>query len=146
MGKLNLPTSGQAYIDANIAIYSVEKIEPYRSLLFPFWQAAQHQQFQVISSDLTILETFVKPFKECDAVLEATFRELLTASKEVRLVPITRAILEKAALLRATIGLKPPDAIHAATALIEECAVFITNDMAFERVAGLNVKIKKKIL
>lgn len=143
MGKLNLPTSGQAYIDANIAIYSVEKIEPYRSLLFPFWQAAQHQQFQVISSDLTILETFVKPFKECDAVLEATFRELLTASKEVRLVPITRAILEKAALLRATIGL---DAIHAATALIEECAVFITNDMAFERVAGLNVTVLQKIL
>lgn len=143
MGKLNLPTSGQAYIDANIVIYSVEKIEPYRSLLFPFWQAAQHQQFQVISSDLTILETFVKPFKECDAVLEATFRELLTASKEVRLVPITRAILEKAALLRATIGL---DAIHAATALIEECAVFITNDMAFERVAGLNVTVLQKIL
>ena len=143
MGKLNLPTSGQAYIDANIVIYSVEKIEPYCSLLFSFWQAAQHQQFQVISSDLTILETFVKPFKECDAVLEATFRELLTASKEVRLVPITRAILEKAALLRATIGL---DAIHAATALIEECAVFITNDMAFERVAGLNVTVLQKIL
>ena len=143
MGKLNLPTSGQAYIDANIVIYSVEKVQPYCSLLFPFWQAAQHQQFQVISSDLTILETFVKPFKECDAVLEATFRELLTASKEVRLVPITRAILEKAALLRATIGL---DAIHAATALIEECAVFITNDMAFERVAGLNVTVLQKIL
>ena len=143
MGKLNLPTSGQAYIDANIVINSVEKIEPYCSLLFSFGQAAQHQQFQVISSDLTILETFVKPFKECDAVLEATFRELLTASKEVRLVPITRAILEKAALLRATIGL---DAIHAATALIEECAVFITNDMAFERVAGLNVTVLQKIL
>ena len=79
MGKLNLPTSGQAYIDANIVIYSVEKIEPYCSLLFSFWQAAQHQQFQVISSDLTILEKLVKPFKEFDAVLEANFRELLTA-------------------------------------------------------------------
>jgi hypothetical protein len=35
MGSLILPTSGQIYLDMNIFIYSVEKIEPYFSLLKP---------------------------------------------------------------------------------------------------------------
>ena len=33
MGSLNLPPSGSVYVDANSAIYAVEKIEPYHSFL-----------------------------------------------------------------------------------------------------------------
>jgi predicted nucleic acid-binding protein len=35
--------------------------------------------------------------------------------------------------------LKTPDAIHAATALLAGCALFVTNDPAFKRIAGLPV-------
>ena len=35
MGSLNLPTGGLAYLDANSVIYSVEGVEPYRTLLDP---------------------------------------------------------------------------------------------------------------
>lgn len=33
MGTLTLPDTGQIYLDASSIIYSVEKIEPYWSLL-----------------------------------------------------------------------------------------------------------------
>ena len=33
MGPLRLPPAGLVYVDANMLIYSVERIEPYRSLL-----------------------------------------------------------------------------------------------------------------
>jgi hypothetical protein len=33
MGQLTLPTSGPVYLDTDVVIYSVEKIEPYWSLL-----------------------------------------------------------------------------------------------------------------
>ena len=60
-------------------------------------------------------------------------------------LPITRQILEAAAQVRATFGLKTPDAIHAATALIEGCTLFVTTDAAFRRIPGLNVAILSEI-
>ena len=146
MGQLILPASGPVYIDANILIYSVEKIDPYWTLLQPFWQAAQHGQFVVTSSELLFLETLVKPIKESDTVLETTFRQILLGSKEVQLTPITLSILEQAAHLRATIGLKSPDAIHAVTALTVGSTLFVTNDPVFTRVPALKVVVLKEIL
>ena len=84
MGQLTLPASGSVYIDADAVIYSVEKIEPYWTLLQPMWSAAR---------------------------------------------------------LRAQLGLKTPDAIHAATALATGCALFATNDKGFRRVTGLAVAV-----
>ena len=146
MGQLMLPPSEYVYVDANTVIYSVEKIEPYCTILQTFWHAAQQGDFLVISSELVMLETLVKPLKESDTVLEHCFREFLSASQEVRLIPISLTILEHAASLRATSGLKPPDAIHAATALTKGKIPFVTNDPGFKRVSGLSVVILQDIL
>jgi predicted nucleic acid-binding protein len=56
-------------------------------------------------------------------------------------LPITRAIVESAARLRAAHQLKTPDAIHAATALDCGCTLFVTNDAVFRRVPGLTVAV-----
>ena len=54
------------------------------------------------------------------------------------LLPISRDILHEAARLRANIsGLKTPDAIHAATALLHGCTLFVSNDVGFRRVPNL---------
>ncbi len=134
---LSLPASGSVYLDANCIIYSVEKIEPYAALLQPIWRAAGRGNFSLIGSELLIPETLVKPMQRGDSVLEATFRSLLFHSREFRLLPITTGILEDAARLRATIGLKTPDAIHVATAIEAGCGLFVTNDLGLRRVIGL---------
>ena len=146
MGRLILPSSGSVYLDTNAVIYSVEKIDPYWTVLQPLWQAAQQGQFVVLSSELVLLETLVKPLKEADIVLETTFRQLLLASKEVQLIPISLSILEKAAHLRATTGLKSPDAIHAATALSSGSTIFITNEKTFNRVSDLTVVVLHEVI
>jgi len=113
-----LPTSGLVYVDANCIIYSVEHVEPYDALLAPIWKAASPQTFQIVTSELAVLEVLVRPFKTQDDILEASFRDLLLRSTDVQLFPVTLPIIERAARLRATTGgLKTPDAIHAATAL-----------------------------
>lgn len=53
---------------------------------------------------------------------------------------------EETARLRAATGLKTPDALHAATALQAECALFVTNDTEFRRVDGLPVAILDDLL
>jgi predicted nucleic acid-binding protein len=140
MGSLTLPTQGPIYVDANGFIYSAERIEPYRTLLEPMWQQARAGQFTIVSSELVLLETLVKPFRESDTLLEDLFRRLLY-SREVQLLPATAALWEHAARLRATTGLKTPDALHSATALQASITLFITNDEGFRRVPNLPVVI-----
>lgn len=141
MGSLILPPFGCVYVDTNPVIYTVEKVEPYRSFLDPLWTAVLLGQLTIVSSELTLLETLVKPMRDNDVALEALYRAFLSV-KEVRLVPATLLIWEQAARLRG-LGLKTPDALHAATALASGCALFLTNDAQFQRVPGLPIIVLK---
>lgn len=146
MGQLALPPAGLVYLDTDALIYSVEKIVPYAALLQPLWDAAAQRTFQVVSSDLALLEALVKPHQLGDTVLVQLYRDLLTASQETRLIPISRAVIEAAARLRATTGIKTPDAIHAASALGEGVALFVSNDPVYRRIPGLPVTILDDLL
>ena len=145
MGPLTLPTHGPFYLDANGFIYSVERVEPYRTLLEPMWQQARAEEFDVASSDITVLETLVKPLREGDEVVEMLLRSMFDAH-EVSLIPATRELWEDAARIRADTGLKTPDALHAATALSAGCTLFITNDTDFRRVEGLPIVVLDDLL
>lgn len=92
-----------------------------------------------MTSELTWLETLTKPVQEGNTVLEGLFRSFLTA-EEVRLVPVDRDLWERAARLRG-LGLRTPDAIHAATAVYTACSLMVTNDSAFRRVPDLTVAV-----
>ena len=140
MGPLILPAGGSVYIDANAIIYSVERIEPYHELLAPMWEEARAGQFTLASSELVLLETLIKPLRDGNARLEMLFRSILDAA-EMNLVPATLATWEDAARIRAEIGLATSDALHAATALRSDCALFVTNDTDFRRVQGLPIVI-----
>jgi len=95
--------------------------------------------------ELVLLETLVKPLREADTLLEHLFRSLLY-SREVRLIPATAAIWEHAARLRASTGLKTPDALHAATSLAAGSTLLISNDEAFRRVADLPLALLDEIV
>lgn len=127
MGSLNLPPSGVVYLDTAPVIYSIEKHTDYSELLDPLWAASESGQVQIVSSELILLETLIGAIKRNDQQLIADYDRVLTAS-EMNLIPISVALLRDAARLRATINLKTPDAIHAATALDSGCVQLITND------------------
>jgi predicted nucleic acid-binding protein len=171
--------SGTVYLDANGFIYSVERIEPYHTILQSLWERARNGHCRIITSELTIMETLVKPLratcrsidqavregglrgqrpvgaistarspnrsascsKMADSVLENGFRSLLQGSNEVTLIPISVTILEHAAQLRATVAIKTPDAIHAASGLAAGWTHFLTNDGGFRRVASLPIAL-----
>ncbi|MBD0385183.1 MAG: PIN domain-containing protein [Nostoc sp. C3-bin3] len=50
------------------------------------------------------------------------------------MIPVNRQVLIEAAQLRASINIKLPDAIHAATALLAQCSTFLTNNQRFRSV------------
>ena len=145
MGPLILPPSGLIYLDASGLIYSVEHIEPYRTLLEPMWEQVQDGNLAVVSSPILVLEALVKPLRDGNTKIELQYRELF-ASNALRLLDAFYQVFEEAARLRAETGLKTPDALHAATALRSRCALFITNDTDFRRVQGLPIVVLDDLL
>ena len=145
MGSLILPTAGLVYIDANGLIYSVERVEPYRTLLEPMWQQAQDGNLSIVSSPVLITEVLVKPLQVGNTEIEMQYRELF-ASNAVSLLDAPYAVFDDTAHLRAETGLKIPGALHAATALRAGCALFITNDTDFRRVRELPTVVLDDLL
>ena len=145
MGPIELPPSGTIYLDTSAIIYSVERNEPYLTLMAPVWRQAEAGQFSLVCGELVLAETLVRPIREGNTDLEMALRAVF-AAPEVRLVATTRQLWEDTARIRAETGLKTPDALHAATVLSVGCTLFITNDTDFRRVQGMSVVVLNDLL
>ena len=145
MGQLTIPPSAVVYADTSIIIYTVEENLDYYLLLQPLWSLFQTGEVEIISSELTLMETLVVPLRDANVDLVNTYEHLLLSSS-IQLIPISQNVLRDAAQLRATTSLKTPDAIHAATALSQNCSFFLTNDSGFRHVLGLPVVVLRDVL
>lgn len=145
MGQLNISAGSIVYVDTAIIIYSMERFPDYFPLLEPMWKQLQTSEIQVITSELTLLETLVMPLRNRNTDLIDRYEGILLSS-EISLIPISQTILKQAASLRSTTNLKTPDAIHAATALNLNCTIFLTNDAGLRNIPALSVVVLKDIL
>ena len=113
--------------------------------------AVEHVPAIAIPHDATSLtpeidaHPLVGPRKARNASLLHDY-EMLFGSGDIRICPISTKVIRLAAELRADTGLKTPDAIHAATALIDGCAHFLTNDGGFSRASALQIVLLKDCL
>ncbi|MEO7908786.1 MAG: PIN domain-containing protein [Roseiflexaceae bacterium] len=144
MGALTLPISETVYVDTNTVIYRVEEVKPYIDVARPLWDALDAGTQDIATSELSALEALIKPLRLQNASLQELFLGTLYHTPGLLCILITRQILESAAQVRATLGLKTPDAIHAATALIEGCTLFVTNDVAFRRVLASTLQFSMR--
>jgi len=145
VGSLSVPASGIVYVDTAPIIYTVERHADYEALLLPLWTALDNQTIEVVTSELTLLETLVKPLRDGNQSLVADYEKLLTATV-IRLEPVTANVLREAARIRAATGLKTPDAIHTATAMSVGCVQFITNDAEYRKLSSLPVIVLRDII
>jgi predicted nucleic acid-binding protein len=127
-------------IDTAIYVYFVENRAIYADKIGAIFQHVETEQIEIRSSVIALTECLTKPLEIADQALVSTYRQLLTAT-DLRLIPVTEEIAERAARLRASYRLRTPDAIHLATALESGSDVFLTNDHALRRVTELRVLI-----
>jgi predicted nucleic acid-binding protein len=146
MGQLSVPTAGRVYVDTNAIIYRIERIEPFLSASLPLWDALDQGQVELETSELSLLEVLVKPLRDGKAPLVSLYRTVLLGTAGLSCHPISRQVLESAAEIRARHGLKTPDAIHAATALLTGSVLFVTNEVGFRRVPSLPVSVLSEVV
>jgi len=145
LGQLSFPPSARIYLDTAPVIYSVEKHADYWQLLVSLWQSLKSGDIEVVTSELTLLETLVQPIRQNNKILIAAYETLLTQT-EIELFPINLDVLRESANLRAADNLKTPDAIHAATAAAANCTYLLTNDPIFRRVQNMNVIVLSDLI
>lgn len=130
---------GAVAIDTALFIYFIEEEPRFLPEILPLFTEADQGERILVTSSLTLLEVLAVPYRAGDRHLAESYELLLTRSRGVRLIELTRDQLRAAAQLRAVTGVKIPDALQLTAALGAGCRTFVTSDRRLPPVPGLRV-------
>jgi predicted nucleic acid-binding protein len=128
------------FLDSNIVIYAVEDPPTFGARATARLGALRAAGDSFMVSDLTRMECLVGPLRSGDAALAFQFHALFAAAG-VQVVPITAAVCERAALIRATMRFKPMDSLQLGSAVTHGANRFLTNDTRLNAFTGLTVEV-----
>lgn len=126
-------------VDTAIFIYFLEEHPAFAPAIRELFQAADRGEVALVTSGVTLLEVLVQPYRVGNLALAERYESLLTRSRGLTLVPLHPRLLRAAAQLRAVHGVRTPDALQLAAALMSGCGAFLTNDRRLPQVPGLRV-------
>jgi predicted nucleic acid-binding protein len=109
------------------------------SIVRPLLLAADTRQLELVTSAVTLLEVLVVPYRANNHALAVRYENLLTQSRGIQLIDVTRAQLRWAAQLRALTGIPTPDALQLSAAREAGCMAFVTNHRRLPEVSGLRI-------
>lgn len=113
--------------DTSAAIYFLEQIEPYHSILRGEFQLLREQGGSVVLSVVVYHELLVGPWRSGDMTALARVVRFCRRPP-IELAPLTAATARISARLRATTGLPTPDSLIIASARTAGCAEIVGND------------------
>ena len=111
----------------------------------PLFSATANGRLTLLTSMITLIEVLSHPMRHGHDALADQYRDILLASPGLRVEPVSAAVAEQAARLRATHGLRTPDAVQAATALCAGARVFVTNDARLSVLSELQVIVLDRL-
>lgn len=132
-----------AFFDTSALIYLIEGKEPLATRIRKELAALakKHPKLGAAVSRLTWLESRVGPMKSGDHELLAAFDSFF-ARPDLAWVELSKEVVELAAVIRVSHGLRTPDALQAACCLqLGPQHVFLSGDRAFRRVDRLNFRL-----
>ena len=145
MGRVRSELGAKVCLDTNIVIYAVEGFATLATQIQALLSAMDDAEISAVTSELTLAEVLIKPLRDQNQAGLDAYRQFLTSTTVFQSVPISKDILEEAARICATTKLKLPDAIHLATATLNNCDSFLTNDQVFKSITTANIKLLSEI-
>ena len=139
MGLIHDLGHGPIGVDTAIFIYLIEEHPRFLPVILPLFREVDQGTRELVTSALTLLEVLVVPYRAGNHPLADRYEAVLTRSRGVRLVDLSRDQLRAAAQLRAATGVKTPDALQLVAAIGAGCATFLTNDRRLPSVPGLRI-------
>lgn len=131
-----LPAGARVTVDSAPLIYFLENHRIYAQRFEPLFVANATGTLEIVISSIAVAEVLAGPLKGGNEALADRYRRTLA---EWQTVPVDAELAALAARLRASHGLRLPDAIHAATALSTNSTALVTHDRDFSGLKGLRI-------
>lgn len=134
------------FLDACALIYRFEGAHTFRLATTALLKqlTAQQTAVELAVSRLSVMECRIKPLRDGDAALLQRYADFFAS---VQILELDASVVDMATDLRAWHGLKTPDALQAASALVWQRTgdevLFVTADQGFDRVPTLAVRLIK---
>jgi len=136
LGFEDLPQRALLLVDSAPIIYVLERHPRWMPRFTPLFEAQEAGRLRLAVTTVTMAEVLTGPFKAANDVLARRYRMVMDSW---HVVPLDLGIAEEAARLRASLGLKLPDAIQVASALAIDALALVTHDRDLSRVRGLRI-------
>jgi len=131
-----LPDGALLLVDTAPIIYVIEDHPRLGPRFRPLFAAHAAGRFRLAVTTLAIAEVLTGPLRAGDEALARRYRAILESWQQIAL---DAEIAESAARLRASLGLKLPDAVQAASALAINASALVTHDRDFSRLRAVRV-------
>jgi predicted nucleic acid-binding protein len=128
------------YLDSVIVIYFLDANDQYQQMAAQRLSALRAAGDEIAISDLTRLECRVQPINQSDQRRLAMFDNFFILP-DVKRVPLSTAVYDRATEIRAQLAFKTTDAIHLAAAIESGCGRFLTHDRQLAKFTGIPVEI-----
>ena len=128
-------------IDTVPFIYHIEENHTYKSLTTALFTDLELGTVKGVTSTITVMEMLVRPKALGDVGAVEDYKLLLTTYPNLKIKEIDVEVAERAADLRSTYRLRPPDALQAAACLVEGADAFVTNDARMKVLREMDVII-----
>jgi predicted nucleic acid-binding protein len=130
----------RVYLDTNVFIAAYENRHAPGEHAWRILSAIDDGEFIGVTSELTLAEFLVRPLEEQDYDRAQRYQEIISPSEGFDVPTVDRNVLVEAAALRvARKSLRLPDAIHLATARLNECSYIVSDDRRLPFAPGLGI-------
>lgn len=123
-------------LDTAPIVYCLEDHAKLGPRFQPLFEAHRNGEIRFAVTTITLAEVMTGPLQTNDEALARRYRAVL---ESWQIVDLDSDIAESAARLRASLRLRLPDAIQAASALAINAEALVTHDRSFTRVKTLRV-------
>jgi predicted nucleic acid-binding protein len=131
-----LPDGALVLVDSAPIIYVLEGHPRLAARFKPLFDRHARREIAFAVTTITIAEVLAGPLNAGDGALVKRYRAVL---ESWQVVEPSADIAESAARLRASLNLKLPDAVQAASAFPVNADALVTHDRDFSRVTALKV-------
>ena len=121
-------------LDTVVFVYFLERHIYHFPIIKNLFHRIEQGHINGLMSSLVYTELLVPAYRAGRSDLAMRTFNYLGRFPNLTTISVSPPISREAARLRATYGLRTPDAIHAATALHQKADVILTNDKHFNRI------------
>ena len=139
MGLMDDLGRGPIGLDTAPFIYFIEEHPEYLRLVDPVFASVDRRHRCAITSGVTLLEVLVGPYRAGNLQLAERYEALLTRSRGLKMIDLSRPLLRSAAQIRSRYQVRTPDALQLAAAMAKGCTVFLTNDRDLPAIPGMRI-------